>query len=306
MSGCAGGRATRDVAPATWVSTTRTAAVAAFVGEAEQHPQLSSAFAQRLELEGVRAVCLEAADPVLAASVLTLKTGPQRRLLQEIRRVTGAESVILLEMEASRRAIGVTVWDTRSALRLHEERTPSGGAPFKSQEAAASAASAAVSNLFKARRPLSSDSPERESDGAEGSTFGIGVNVLGGQLSYQPTSATRAELRYQTGKNGSGADRVTSSIAGLRGYRLFWIGNATRPYLGLEAAYVATKESAGGRALTGAAGGAFIGFERRLLSRLWIGIDAGPYLVHLREKTSGTKDTSLEFVANTSLSLRLF
>ena len=141
-----------------------------------------------------------------------------------------------------------------------------------------------------------SASPER---------LAVGVNVIGGQLDYAPTRDWRVELRYVGGSQSSSGGTVSSQVMGLRGYRVFGAA-PTRFYSGAEAAYVGAKQRGTDYRTTGTAIGAFIGLERRIARRLWIGIDAGPYVLALRESVSHASSTNVEFVLNSYALLWVF
>ncbi len=140
----------------------------------------------------------------------------------------------------------------------------------------------------------------------EPARLAVGINVLGGQVDYQLGRALRLEARALTGSSASESGRVSSAVAGLRGYRIFRFERATRPFLGAEASWVDSRAKGASYRASGPALGAFVGVERRLASRTWIGFDAGPYLFALHERTTRTAQTSLEFVANSFVMIYLF
>lgn len=284
---------------------TRTVAITETSGAGKQGTAISAAFSRHLEQAGIRSFLLEETDEVLAGSAMSLPKDPNPRLLQEIRRVTSAEAVAILALDGARRWVDVTVLDARDGAVLLSAKEHPAGEKFKSINEVAGAAAKALS-LVPGERGTAPEARPRSNGGAGQTTLGIGVNVVGGQLDYQPTQETRLELRYQLGKSGAGAEKVAANVFGVRAYRLFRAQTEMRPYLGLDASYVAAKESIGSRKASGGAGGAFIGIERRIFSRLWLGVDAGPYFVYLSEKTSSTHQSNLEFVANTSLIFYLF
>jgi hypothetical protein len=289
-----------------------TVAIAPVKGGATQGGVIARKLAKELSARGLRAVVLEDKDEVLSGSFVGLRGAPDPRLLREIRRTTGADAVALLDLERTRAAATVSLYDTRTAQTALSERRRPSGAVFKTVDELAAVAARAIVER-RQPEPEPEPEPERESprererrDDAgfddEPATASIGANVIGGQLAYHTSPRTRFELRYQAGKTST----VRSSIAGLRAYRLFWPENALRPYIAAEAAYVSAQDGGGGSRASGAAGGAVIGVERRLLPRLWIGVDAGPYLLHLREQATRTGQSSLVFVLNTSLMFYIF
>ena len=285
----------------------RTVAVAAVRGGGKQSAAIIGELSRSLGKSGVRAVPLEGLDDLLADSAFSLKKEADPHLLNEIRRATDADAVVILELDHSRRGVGVSVLDARNGAALLETDANSGGKRFQTVGDVAAAAARAMAPLIKRgkRRRDDGSSLEESPPADQPSTLGLGLNVFGGQLAYQPSKEYRGELRYQIGKSGSGSDQVSASAAGLRGYRLFWTDGATHPYLGLEAAYLMGRDRSS-HSVAGEAGGAFIGIERRIASRLWIGLDAGPYFLHLRENEFHMTDASLQFVANTSLTFFLF
>ncbi|MBI4061967.1 MAG: hypothetical protein HY403_11120 [Elusimicrobia bacterium] len=277
-------------------------AVADVAGAGSQSGAIAGWVVDRLARSGLRAVSLPKTDPVLAGAAATLRTHSDSRLLQEIRRTTGADAVLLLELARDRSSISVVVLDARSGRVLGRETRRSGGERFRTVGDAATAVAAFVAGSGTAA-PRAWAAPERGAEW-EAETFGLGVNVLGGHLAWRPLRATRLELRYQTGRAGSGMGQTTSNVGGLRAYRVFREGGSTRPYLGVEGDYLDVRGS--GRKAAGGAGGPFVGVERRVLGSLWFGVDAGPYLVHMRESSARVSETSLEFVANTALTWYLF
>ncbi len=143
-------------------------------------------------------------------------------------------------------------------------------------------------------------------DATEPARLALGVNVLGGQLDYKPTRATRLEVKAQAGSASSDAGTVHSTLAALRAYGSFRVDSAYEPYLGAEFGLVQSHIAGGAYNASGGEGGVFGGIERRLFARTWLGLDIGPYVYSMKEKTTGSRDTTVVFVANIYLLLYLF
>ena len=148
----------------------------------------------------------------------------------------------------------------------------------------------------------------------------IGINDLGGQLRLHLNPQWATELRFLTGSSSSDVGTVHAFVFGMRGYRFFEERHRFRLYAGLEAAYVNTSlqsvDTAGNPNslgnisgfgdTSGYAMGGFGGVEFRLLKRVAIDLDVGPYMIGLQEKVTRVSDTSLDFVANTAINVYLF
>ena len=116
------------------------------------------------------------------------------------------------------------------------------------------------------------------------------------------------EGRFQFGSADSDAGNVHAQVYGLRGYRFLSLGGGDRIswYLGSEAAYAKANSSNTSYSTKGYAFGGFGGLEYRLLSRLSVGADIGPYVISLKESQTGLTSTGLDFVMNTALIFYLF
>ena len=93
-----------------------------------------------------------------------------------------------------------------------------------------------------------------------------------------------------------------------------------RLYMGLEGDYVTTSlrsvntvgnpnsvANAGSFGQTsGYAMGGFGGLEFRLLRRIALDLDIGPYMIGVKEKLTGVSDASLDFVGNAAINVYLF
>lgn len=135
--------------------------------------------------------------------------------------------------------------------------------------------------------------------------FAIGVNYLGGQIRYHLSPKWAAEGRYLTGTEDAAAGEVKASVGGLRGYRFFGLEGKFRFFLGAEVASVSAKQTGSTYKVSGMASGAFGGMEYRM-GRLALGLDMGPYVMALKEKSRNVSDTSLEFVLNSYFTFYLF
>jgi hypothetical protein len=133
----------------------------------------------------------------------------------------------------------------------------------------------------------------------------VGVNVLGAQVDYHLTKSVRGELRYVTGSQAAPSGQVSSRVLGARGYRLFG-AQATRVFAGAEAAFVTASQKGTSYRVSGPAFGGFVGLERRVVGRLWAGLDAGPYVFSLKEADTRASETSFDFVLNSYLMFYLF
>jgi hypothetical protein len=113
---------------------------------------------------------------------------------------------------------------------------------------------------------------------------------------------------------------IHANVFGLRGYRFFSERRRCRFYLGIEGDYVHTSirsvdttnnpnsiaTISGFGETSGYAMGGFGGVEFRLLKRIALDVDVGPYMIGLQEKVTKTSDASLDFVANTAINVYLF
>lgn len=137
----------------------------------------------------------------------------------------------------------------------------------------------------------------------------VGAAVTGGQLRYGVDDAWSFELRYLAGKARSQTSGdVKSSVTGLRAYRHAPWRPRLRLFAGAETAYASIKtvSAASDQSASGYLVGAFAGFEYRLLGRLSLALDAGPYVVSLKDRATGRASRDLDFVLNTGLYFYLF
>jgi hypothetical protein len=136
--------------------------------------------------------------------------------------------------------------------------------------------------------------------------FAVGVSYTGAQMRYQFTPKWAAEYRYQTGKASSDYGDIKSTVLGLRIYRFIPFRRALSWYLGGDGAYAHANAGSTDYNVSGFAMGAYGGMEYRLIPRLAIGADIGPYVISLKEKESGLSQTTLDFVINTAINFYLF
>ncbi len=134
----------------------------------------------------------------------------------------------------------------------------------------------------------------------------IGVNYTGGQVRWRLSTRWAAEGRMQFGSADSNYGKVHSQIFGLRGYRFFPFRERMTWYAGGEAAYVKADTDSSSYNTSGFAFGTFGGLEYRVLPRVSVGVDIGPYVISLKEKQTGLTSTGLDFVINTALNFYLF
>ena len=160
---------------------------------------------------------------------------------------------------------------------------------------------AAVLGVFSLCAPASA------ADGPQSYRFAVGVDYGGAHLHWGLTPRWATELRWQRASSQSGDGRVRAEAFGLRGVRYSSEWKSWRFLGGVEGDYVAADAAGTTHARVSGAGlGAFIGAEARVTRRITIGVDAGPYLLSLKERTTHASDSSVEFVANSSLSVYLF
>lgn len=136
--------------------------------------------------------------------------------------------------------------------------------------------------------------------------FAVGASYTGMQLRYHLGSRYAMELRLQTGTADSAFGEVHSDVYGLRLQRFIPYRSHWAWYLGGEAAYAKSEVWNSTLKVKGFAAGAFGGMEYRVLPRVAIGADIGPYVISLREETTRASQSSLDFVVNTAINFYLF
>ncbi len=148
--------------------------------------------------------------------------------------------------------------------------------------------------------------PEPSGPALPRNRLAVGLNYTGGQVRYYLSPRWAAEGRMQFGKADSNYGQVHSQVFGLRGYRFFPFRDHITWYAGGEAAYAKTDTDSSNYKTTGFAIGAFGGLEYRVLPRLGVSADIGPYVISLKEKQTGLSNTGLDFVMNTALNFYIF
>lgn len=133
---------------------------------------------------------------------------------------------------------------------------------------------------------------------------GVGLAYMGGLLKYGFKKVWAAEAHYLFGNADTAGGSVSSRVIGLRGYRYFRARKALQFYAGPGAAFVTT-EGAGSKS-SGYMAGGFAGLEYYLRSWLSIGVDVGPYYTALKEDSLGTKESGIDFIANSFVNVYLF
>jgi hypothetical protein len=130
----------------------RTVAVAATRGARGKGMEISRELVARLEGLGLNASALEESDSVLAGSAIGLEAARNPRLLDEIRRATGADAVVFLSLDPSWRSLEVSALDARSGDAVLRSAAHPRGDAFAGAAEIAEAASRALSPLATERR----------------------------------------------------------------------------------------------------------------------------------------------------------
>jgi hypothetical protein len=130
----------------------KTVALASTRGARGKGVELSRELTRRLEAMGLAVAALEESDSVLAGSAVGLEAAANPRLLDEIRRATGADAIIFLSLDPNWASLDVSALDARTGEAvLRSAIHPSGESFHSASEAAAAAA--------KALSPLAADRP---------------------------------------------------------------------------------------------------------------------------------------------------
>ena len=108
------------------------------------------------------------------------------------------------------------------------------------------------------------------------------------------------------GTADSNYGRVKANVVGLRGYRFIPYRRSLAWYVGAEGDHADAHADSNSYDVSGFVLGAFGGMEYRILPRLAVSADVGPYMISLKEKQSGLSQTNLDFVVNTAINLYLF
>jgi hypothetical protein len=157
-------------------------------------------------------------------------------------------------------------------------------------------------------------------DGPEPRRLALGTTGMGGLLRLHATPYWAGELRFQAGSATSNEGDVRATVFSLRVYRFSAERYRCRFYAGAEGAYAKTSLSeqntgpgmspllnaSGFGATSGYAAGVFGGLEYKILRRVFLDLDAGPYVIDLKESSTGTSGSSWDFVANAAIGVYLF
>lgn len=130
----------------------RAVAVAATRGSRGKGVEISRALVKRLEDAGLSASALEEADSVLAGSAVGLEAAANPRLLDEIRRATGADAVVFLSLDPSWRSLDVSALDARTGDAVLRSAAHPRGDAFSGPAEIAEAAARALAPLAAERR----------------------------------------------------------------------------------------------------------------------------------------------------------
>lgn len=131
----------------------RTMAVAATRGSRGKGVEISRELVYRLEASGVKASALEASDSVLAGAALGLDAAANPRVLDEVRRATGADALVFLALDPAWRGLEISVLDTRTGDAVLRSAAHPRGDVFASPGEIAQAAARALAPLTAERRP---------------------------------------------------------------------------------------------------------------------------------------------------------
>ena len=129
----------------------KTLALAAIRGAGPKGVELARALARRLEAGGVKAAALEDSDSVLAGAALGLDMGADPRVLDEVRRATGADGIVFMTLDPNWRTLDVSVLDAATGEVVLRATARPSGKIFESADEAASAAAEALAPLAAER-----------------------------------------------------------------------------------------------------------------------------------------------------------
>jgi hypothetical protein len=130
----------------------RTVAVAATRGSRGKGVEISRALVSRLASLGLTASALEESDSVLAGAALGLEAAMSPRLLDEIRRATGADAIVFLSLDPSWRALEISALDARTGDAVLRSAAHPRGEAFVDAAEIADAAARALAPLSAVRR----------------------------------------------------------------------------------------------------------------------------------------------------------
>lgn len=142
----------------------RTVAVAATRGSRGKGVEISRALVKRLEALGLTASALEESDSVLAGSALGLEAAMNPRLLDEIRRATGADAIVFLALDPSWRALEIQALDARTGDAVLRSVAHPRADAFSDPAEISDAAARALSPLAAERRAPTAHRPDDPAD----------------------------------------------------------------------------------------------------------------------------------------------
>ena len=134
-------------------------AVAATLGSRGKSAEISRELVKRLGAFGITASSLEESDSVLAGSAVGLDS-MNPRLLDEIRRATGADAVVFLSLDSGWNALEVSAVDARTGDAAHRSVARARGGAFTGPAAIAEAAARELAPLGAERRAPRSTRPD--------------------------------------------------------------------------------------------------------------------------------------------------
>lgn len=130
----------------------RSLAVAATRGARGKGVEISRALVKRLDGMGLTASALEESDSVLAGSAIGLESAMNPRLLDEVRRATGADAIVFLSLDPNWRSLDVSAIDVRTGDAVLRSAAHPKGSAFASPVEIADAAARALASLAAERR----------------------------------------------------------------------------------------------------------------------------------------------------------
>lgn len=142
----------------------RSVAVAAVRGARGKGVAISRALVSRLEGLGLAASNLEESDSVLAGSALGLEAARSPRLLDEIRRATGADAVVFLSLDPSWRSLEISALDARTGDAVLRSAASPRGEAYSDPAEIADSAARALAPLASERRKARATSPDSPVD----------------------------------------------------------------------------------------------------------------------------------------------
>ncbi len=139
-------------------------AVAATRGARGKGVEISRELVKRLEDWGLKAAALEESDSVLAGSALELESARNPRVLDEIRRATGADAIAFLSLDPSWRTLDISALDARTGDGVLRSVAHPKGEAFASPAEIADAAARVLSTLSAVRRAPKASRPDEPTE----------------------------------------------------------------------------------------------------------------------------------------------